>query len=142
MNILKVLTEKRIKGNIGEAGVCKLLKKRKYKILERNYVADGHEIDIIAENKEYICFIEVKARSENAKNTYNTRPSDAVDAKKRSSIISAARVYASVCGSSRKKFRFDVAEVYLDEEKNIKEINYLEGAFTADHDKRIRFKST
>ena len=57
MNILKVLTEKRIKGNIGEAGVCKLLKKRKYKILERNYTAGKLELDIIAKKRKEIVFI-------------------------------------------------------------------------------------
>ena len=87
MNILKVITEKRIKGNIGEVGVAKFLKKNGYKILERNYVADGHEIDIIARNKEHICFVEVKTRSDDAKNTYGVRPADAVDYNKRKSII-------------------------------------------------------
>ncbi len=54
MNILKIFTEKRIIGNIGEDAVVKYLKKNHYKILERNYVMGDHEIDIIAENDEYI----------------------------------------------------------------------------------------
>ena len=129
MNILKVLTDKRLKGNIGENAVCKYLKRRKYKILERNYVAGGHEIDIIAEEKEHICFVEVKTRTEGAKNPYGISPREHVDKRKQESIISAARVYSAMC-YGRKKFRFDVAEVYLDKDKNVKEINYLENAFS------------
>ena len=128
MNILKALTEKRIKGNIGEDAVCKYLKRRKYKILYRNYVADGHEIDIIAEEKEHICFVEVKSRTEGAANPYDMLPRDAVDLKKQQSIIKAARVFAGTVGRD-KKFRFDVAEVYLDQSKKAKEINYIENAF-------------
>lgn len=129
MNILKVLTDRRIKGNIGEDAVCKYLKKKKYKILHRNYVADGHEIDIIAEEKEHICFVEVKSRTEGAANPYDMLPRDAVDIKKQESIIKAARVYAASVGR-QKKFRFDVAEVYLNKSGKTNEINYIENAFT------------
>ena len=128
MNILKVLTDKRIKGNIAENAVCKYLKRRRYKILFRNYVADGHEIDIVAEEKEHICFVEVKSRTDGAKNPYDMLPKDKVDKKKQESIITAARVCSASIGG-RKKFRFDVAEVYLTQDKKVKEINYIENAF-------------
>ena len=128
MNILKVLTDRRIKGNIAEAAVCKYLKRRKYKILSRNYVADGHEIDIVAEEKEHICFVEVRSRTEGAANPYGTLLRETVDKKKQESIISAARVYSASTGG-RKKFRFDVAEVYLTKSKQVKEISYIENAF-------------
>lgn len=129
MNILKVLTEKRIKGNIGEEAAAKYLKRLGYKILYRNYVADGHEIDIIAEDREHICFVEVKARGEGSKNPYSMRPSDAVDREKRKSIITAARAFLA-SNFGRKKYRFDVAEVYLDYKNKPTKINYLESAFT------------
>ena len=140
MNILKILTDKRLKGNIGEEAVCKLLKKKKYKILERNYVANGHEIDIIAKDREHICFVEVKTRSSDAKNAYGTRPCDAVDAEKRRSVISAASVYSAMHRGDGLKFRFDVAEVYLNPDKSVRDINYLECAFVADGDRKIKFK--
>lgn len=49
-------------GNIGEAAVCKYLIKKGYKIIERNFSYRGGEIDIIAQDKSTIVFIEVKAR--------------------------------------------------------------------------------
>ena len=135
MNILKVLTDKRKKGNIGEAAVCKHLRRRGYKILERNYVADNHEIDIIAKGHGHVCFVEVKTQSKNAANPYGLRPADAVDAKKRRSIIDAAKSYTSLVYDNS-KFRFDVAEVFLDANRKVTEINYLEGAFSADRNYR------
>ena len=131
MNILKVITDKRKKGDIAESAVCKYLKKRRYKILYRNYVAEGHEIDIIAENKEYICFVEVKSRSEGSKNPYDMRPADAVDRLKRKSIITVARAFCAA-NYANKKYRFDVAEVFLGQKSEILTINYLESAFTLD----------
>ena len=128
MNILKVLTDKRVTGNIAEGAVCKYLKRKRYKILYRNYVADGHEIDIVAETKEHICFVEVKSRTEGAKNPFNMLPRDAVDKKKQESIITAARTFAASTGG-KKKFRFDVAEVYLNQSQRVDKINYIENAF-------------
>ena len=128
MHILKVLTDKRVKGNIAESAVCKHLKRQKYKILHKNYVADGHEIDIVAEEKEHICFVEVRSRTEGAANPYGMLLKETVDKKKQESIIAAARVYSASTGG-RKKFRFDVAEVYLTKNKKVKEINYIESAF-------------
>ena len=128
MNILKILTDKRIKGNIAEAAVCRYLKRRRYKILHKNYVADGHEIDIVAEEREHICFVEVRSRTEGAANPYGILLKQTVDRKKQESIIAAARVYSSATGG-RKKFRFDVAEVYLTKSKRVDKINYIEGAF-------------
>lgn len=129
MNILKVLTDRRIKGNIAEAAVCKYLKRKKYKILHRNYVAEGHEIDIVAEEKEHICFVEVKSRTYGTANPYDKLPREAVDKRKQESIIKAARVFSASAGKA-KKFRFDVAEVYLNTDKKVNKINYIENAFS------------
>ena len=128
MNILKVLTDRRIKGNIAEAAVCKYLKRKRYKILHRNYVADGHEIDIIAEEKEHICFVEVKSKTEGTLNPLDRLPRESVDKNKQKSIITAAKVFAASTGG-RKKFRFDVAEVFLGKNKKAKQIKYIESAF-------------
>ena len=138
MNILKVLTEKRIKGNAGENAVCKYLRKRHYKILERNFVAHGHEIDIIARFKNTICFVEVKSRSIDAKNQYDTRPRDAVDLEKKRSIITAAKAYTVTC-DKKYRFRLDVAEVFLGDKNTILNVNYMENAFTLDDLRKNRF---
>lgn len=49
-------------GNYGEDLAVKYLKDLGYKILERNYRIRGGEIDIVARDKEFLVFVEVKAR--------------------------------------------------------------------------------
>ena len=127
MNILKVLTEKRIKGNVGEMATVKHLRRMHYKILERNYVADGHEIDIIAKNRECICFVEVKTRTLGEKGSVEPRPASAVTPEKQRSVISAARFYLGGFFDPRMA-RFDVAEVYVKDGK-VSDICYIENAF-------------
>ena len=56
MNILKILTPNRIIGNLGEKEAAKYLRHNGYKILKRNYVAGGNEIDIIAKKSDTIVF--------------------------------------------------------------------------------------
>lgn len=49
-------------GNYGETLACKFLIKQGYEILERNFRIRGGEIDIVAKDKDYLVFVEVKAR--------------------------------------------------------------------------------
>ena len=76
-------------GDKGEAYAAKYLKKHKYKIIARNYKKPYGEIDIIAENKEVIAFVEVKTRKENSL----TQPIDAVNRKKQMRISKTADAY-------------------------------------------------
>ena len=131
MNILKVLTSRRIVGNRGENAAAKYLKKQGYKIVKRNFVAAGHEIDIIAENRDYLCFVEVKSRTVGCENPKEPRPASAVTPEKQQAIISAARLFSSYENRNKRK-RFDVIEVYLNQDKKIENIIYMEDAFRAD----------
>lgn len=49
-------------GDKGEDIACDFLKKQGYKILERNFRIRGGEIDIVAKDKNYLVFVEVKTR--------------------------------------------------------------------------------
>lgn len=112
-------------GNIGEKYTVKHLRRKGYKILDRNMRNYYSEIDIIAENKEYIVFVEVKTRTEGQ--LYPPRA--AVNAEKRKKILSASRSYIKYKGIN-KKVRYDISEVYLTKEKHkISSINYIERAF-------------
>lgn len=61
MSIMK--TDRRTVGDIGEDSICRYLLGNKYVILERNYLRKWGELDIVAENKGIIHFIEVKSIS-------------------------------------------------------------------------------
>ena len=49
-------------GRIGEQAAAELLQMEGYEILERNYRCQAGEIDLIARDREYLVFCEVKYR--------------------------------------------------------------------------------
>ena len=131
MKILEILTETRKTGNLGERAATKYLKRHGYKILKRNYVAVGYEIDIIAENKTTIAFIEVKARTLSEDNEFESRPASSVTPEKQKRIITAAKFFIGA-RELNKKISLDVIEVYLvgtAKKKKVKEIKHLESTF-------------
>lgn len=114
------------KGKTGEKFVSKYLKKNGFKIIATNMRNKYSEIDIIAENKEYIVFVEVKTRSSKG----SISPSDAVNFKKQQKIMKAAKYYLVYTHKTSKQPRFDVAEVYLSPSKGKPEnLNYIDNAF-------------
>ncbi|MBO7458257.1 MAG: YraN family protein [Paludibacteraceae bacterium] len=113
-------------GIIGEEEAAKILKKKGFKILEHNWRMGHLEVDLIAENRKEIVFVEVKARTciLNGK-----MPEENVDEIKQRRITAAANAYIKY-HKIDKKPRFDVAGFLVD--RNTKEITYscyLENAF-------------
>ena len=128
MNILKVLTEKRKTGNAGENAAAKYLRKHGYRILKRNYEALGAEIDIIARNREYYVFVEVKTRTLGHQSPKEPRPASSVTPENQRKIISVAKWFLGSVPKNR-RLRFDIIEVYLDEKREVQRIMHLENAF-------------
>ncbi len=120
-----IMNFKRVKGDIGERYTQKWLAKKRYKITAANYFCRFGEIDIIAQNKKYICFVEVKTRGVNS---YGS-PADAVDYFKQSRIIKTAQHFL-LANPCELQPRFDVAEVIVDGDE-VKSFNYIENAFDA-----------
>ena len=119
-------------GRLGENAACSYLKSHKYRILEQNYFASHNEIDIIAENKQYIVFVEVKARTVHNGSEFGS-PASAVTYSKQKRTLAAAQVYLNV-HKTKKSPRLDVIEVYIsrtsDDEHEIIKINHIEDAFS------------
>lgn len=109
-------------GQLGENLAVQFLLETGYKILNRNWKSGKHEIDIIAENKEFIVFVEVKTRT----NNYQLHPRDAVTTPKQRSIIFAADNYIN-WKYITKESRFDIITVISDGKSQ--EIEHIEGAF-------------
>lgn len=117
-------------GALGEKNAADYLKKRKYKILDKNYKYKLGEIDIIAHDGEEIAFIEVKTRSADPylSGMY------AVDRRKQFHIMRAASRYMSV-NKCRLQPRFDVIEVEIDRQTGkLKKINHFKNAFSQTED--------
>lgn len=112
-------------GTKGEAFAAEYYKKLGFVISAMNYSCRGGEIDIIAENGEYIIFVEVKSRSESS--LYS--PKESVDLKKQKRLTVAAMKYLSE-NENEKQMQFDVFEVYTKNER-IYKVNRIENAFEA-----------
>lgn len=131
MNILKIGTKNRSIGNLGEDAAAKFLKKEGYKVVERNYVANDAEIDVIATRDDILAFVEVKTRNIKWLGSKFDRPAAAVTPEKQRKIIKAASRFIGYKYKNFKK-RFDVIEVYTDSvdgKDEIKEIRHLENTF-------------
>ena len=131
MNILKVFTEKRKIGNLGERAAVRYLRRRGYRVIKRNYTAVGAEIDIIASKDGVTAFVEVKARNVKYLGGYEARPASAVTPEKQRKIIRTASYFLSRY-DEKTRVRFDVIEVYLEDSwhgAKIKEIKHLVDAF-------------
>ena len=110
-------------GKLGELETARFLRKNGYNIVAANFHSRFGEIDVIAENKKQLCFVEVKTRSPGQ--MFN--PADSVTLSKRKKIISTANVFLSQF-STKKDIRFDIAEVIVEDGK-VKSINLIENAF-------------
>lgn len=109
-------------GQLGENLAAEHLTNSGYIIRHRNWKSGKYEIDIIAENKEFIVFAEVKTRSEN----YHLHPAGAVTTPKQRSIILAAESYL-MRNNITKESRFDIITVISNGKTN--EIDHIEDAF-------------
>ena len=127
LKILKVNTKQRKTGDIGENLAAKYLRKKGYKILERNYIACGYEVDIIAESKNTYSFVEVKTRTVSGDPLYESRPSQSVTPEKQRKIISCAKYYN--VSDRGKMLSLDIIEVYLYKDGRKPKIIHMENAF-------------
>lgn len=119
------MTNKRIFGNIGEELSQKYLKEIGYEILEKNFRCKQGEIDIIAKDKEEYVFIEVKTRS----NLNYGKPREAVCNFKQKHIVKCTKYYLYIHNLNNVYVRFDVLEVYLNDER-----------YKIEHLKNVEFK--
>ena len=115
-----------VTGKSGEDRVASYLRKNGWSVTKRNYQCRYGEIDIIAENDEYIIFVEVKTRKKNSL----TSPAESVNFGKQKRIMLTAQDYLTkvIC---EKQPRFDVAAVTVEETKDGKRyhLDYIENAF-------------
>ncbi len=130
-------TDKQVLGRLGEDLAADFLEKNDYRIIGRNLHFSKNELDIVAEDDDYIVFVEVKTRSclYPESNGYGT-PGRAVDHKKRGNTVKAVKDYL-LKNYVSKQPRIDVIEVYLLESQSefrtptVLKINHIRNAFDA-----------
>ena len=102
------------------------LRSKHYKIVAAHYYCRFGEIDIIAQNRDYLVFSEVKVR----KNARFAMAREYVNRRKQDRIRMTASIYLSE-NPTRLQPRFDVIEIYAPEgTKTVNpEIYHMEDAF-------------
>lgn len=96
-------------GDKGEQYAASYLSKLGYTIIATKYRAKTGEIDIIAQDKGCLVFVEVKTR----RSTVYGFPAEAVNFRKQQKIINTALCFLNQRGITNSACRFDILEVYL-----------------------------
>lgn len=109
-------------GNHGEDLACKFLEKNGYKIIERNKSFSKFcEIDIIAQIKNTLVFVEVKTRKTNSFGS----PLEAITKTKYSHIRQGALTYLGENSKKFSKFRIDAIGITLEPKVEIKHLQNI-----------------
>jgi putative endonuclease len=111
------------RGKLAELKSAIFLRDNGYELLDTNYISRFGEIDIIAKDKKYIIFVEVKMRESDS----YVKPREYVDEFKQQKMAATANFYLST-HPTRLQPRFDVIEVIC-HNYEIKSIKHLENAF-------------
>ena len=117
------MENKKLLGRWGEQAAADYLKKKKYRIVGMNFSCRFGEIDVIAENREYVVFAEVKQRRSAA----FAEAREFVTAAKQQRLITTAQLWLQ-SNPTEKQPRFDVIEVYGENDR-VEKINHIENAF-------------
>jgi putative endonuclease len=115
--------QKKELGKKGEELALRFLKKKGYRIIEKNYVCKLGEMDIIGKEKDTLVFIEVKTRA----STEFGPPQLAVNLAKQRQLSKVALNYLKEKHLEDVKARFDVVAILLGQ--NREEIDLIKDAF-------------
>ena len=116
--------DKKLRGRWGEEKAAEYLRKKKYTIVGMNYACRFGEIDIIASDRKYIAFVEVKLR----KNADFGEAKEFVTLKKQKRIITTAQLWLAN-NKVDKQPRFDIIEIYTGASRGDIRINHIQNAF-------------
>jgi putative endonuclease len=116
----------KLTGAWGEAIAAEYLRKKRYQIVASGFHSRFGEIDLIAKNRKYLVFVEVKLR----KNGDFAAARDYVNRAKQDKLRVTASLYLSQNPTKRQP-RFDVIEIYAPQgvETQNPEILHMEDAF-------------
>lgn len=115
-------------GTIGEKLAKDFLKKKDYKIREANFRCREGEIDIVAEKKGYLVFVEVRTKTGSSFGS----PEESVTFAKKEKLIASALTYLNNHKDLPESWRIDFVAVELDQKGKTKRIELIENAIEQD----------
>ena len=114
---------KKLIGRQGESAAAEFMRKKRYRIIAMNYACRFGEIDLIAENRDYVVFVEVKSR----KSASFAEAREFVTEAKQRRLAATAELWL-MQHPTEKQPRFDVIEIYCTDVR-VHSINHIENAF-------------
>jgi putative endonuclease len=120
---MTVNNARQVLGKEGERIAERFLKKKGYKLVERNYRCAAGEIDLILLDRRVIVFVEVKTRTGHGFGT----PLEAVEFRKQRKMIHAAQYFLSAKGLHQREARFDVVGISWPQSEPL--VEHIENAF-------------
>lgn len=123
MGFLSKLTPSKRRGDRGEDEAARFLKKRGYRVLERNWRHRQWELDLVCRDGDTIVFVEVKTRAAGTMGT----PADGLNRKKQERLVKAASQYLSKMELWDEPCRFDLTAI-VDSGDSL-EVEHIENAF-------------
>lgn len=116
----------RLLGQWGEAQAAEFLRQKGFRITAARWSCRFGEVDLVAEDGDFLCFVEVKLRKNGSFGT----PGEFVDRRKQEKLRTAALLYLSEHPTALQP-RFDVIEIYAPQGQNTQtpELYHWENAF-------------
>jgi len=115
-------------GKLGEKAAQKFLKKRGYRIRETGFRCRHGEIDIIAQQKDYLVFVEVRTKS----NLDFGTPEESITQAKKKKLIALALTYTNTHQKLPPLWRIDVVAIEIDDKGKPRRIELIENAIEQD----------
>jgi putative endonuclease len=112
-------------GSRAERLAAALLEARGYRIIERNWRRPEGELDLVADDRGVLVFVEVRSRTGDERG----HPLETVNSRKRARIVRAARLYLEAVQPTAEAFRFDVVGVTFTAGDGEPAITLVEDAF-------------
>jgi putative endonuclease len=132
-------------GQKGEAFAAAYLEQCGYRLVAANFklpvgrnrqaAVITAELDLIAYDKNILCFIEVKTRTSD----WFATPEVNVDRRKRRQIARGARAYRRMLELEDAPFRYDVVTVILKDDETTPEIEVLKDFWREEHFRKRRW---
>jgi len=116
-------------GKLGEKAGQRFLKKRGYRIRETGFRCHHGEIDIIAQQKDWLVFVEVRAKISLDFGT----PEESLTQSKKRRLIATALTYTNTHRDLPSLWRIDVIAIELDDKGRIRRIEHIENAIEQDY---------
>ncbi len=120
---MSVDNAKQVLGKEGERIAEQYLKRKGYKVVERNYRCAAGEVDLIVLDRRVIVFVEVKTRTGHGFGT----PLEAVQPRKQRKMMQAAQFFLSQKKLHQRDARFDVVGISWPAREPV--IEHVENAF-------------